>query len=156
MSIPIITGLGISSAEQYEGWVFTPDQIPGVWPEMEEFVLRSLREANGELSAGDVLEHLLNGGMVAFAAARKGKIELLLVAEIVQYPQYRSANIIVLAGKDVKKAMYFFAAFESWCTASGAVVIEARCHEHQARLFRRLGFHTAYRVIRRNISGRLQ
>lgn len=140
---------------EYKSWVFNREQIPAAWPELEPFVLKALPHGNGELTEKDIYYALCHDEMCAFAVARNDVIELIWVVELICYPQYRTVNIVLLSGNNLAEAAAtFYTTFEEWAAHVGAVAVEARCHEAQARLFRRLGFRTAYRAIRKEITKR--
>lgn len=143
--------------ETYECWSFEPEQIPAAWPELEPHVLKALESSRGELRAEHVYEYLLRGHMHAFVTVRNNIIELVVVCEFVQYPCVKKVNVVTLAGRGVRSAERFMQHFETWAFENGAVEItglvpEGRGH---ARLYRRLGFHTAYRVVIKDLRGRL-
>jgi hypothetical protein len=143
--------------ESYECWSFEPEQIPAAWPELEPLVLRALVHSRGEMNAECVYAMLCRGMMYAFVTVRNNIIELLAVSEFVQYPLVKKVNVVLLAGRGVYAAEKFMRAFECWAFENGALEItglvpEGRGH---ARLYRRLGFHTAYRVVIKDLRGQL-
>lgn len=158
MSTPTTTAPGTNSDSNYTAWAFEPGQIPHAWEELEPFVNEALKHGRGELNANTVYRLLCKGAFYAFTTSRDNRIELVVICEIVQYPLVRKVHVVLLAGRGVVAAQKFMLAFEDWATANGAVEItgyvpEGRGH---ARLYSRLGFHTAYRVVLKDLRRKLQ
>jgi hypothetical protein len=147
---------GTSSDRGFEAWSFQPDQIPAAWEELEPFVLDALHYAKGELSVEDVKKFLLQGYFAAFALAKEGRIQLVMITELCNWPQYSSVRVLAMAGNNFDAAKQFLSAFEAWVLSKGAVEIEAWCRPEMSRLLRRLGFLKAYEIVRLDLRSKLQ
>ena len=128
------------------------------WLEMESLVVSGLKCSRGELIAADVYVMIKRQEATAFLVLQDGRIELVLIAEIVRFPRVLKANIVLLAGKNTRKASQFLPAFEQWALAFNAVEITgyAPAMGGHSRLYRRLGFEVAYHVVARDLRRKLQ
>lgn len=158
MSIPTIAAPGIDSDKEFEAWFFDADQISGAWPELEELLYPAWKKSRGEVSMEDLRMLLEAGRVQAMCTVRHGAMELALVTEFVQYPQYKSVRIMFLGGKNLARASQkFLPAFIQWALANGAVEIEGWAPEKILTCFyNMLGFETVYTVNRMNLRGKLQ
>lgn len=158
MSTPTIIAAGIGSVEGYESVFFTPDQISGVWEELEALLLPATEKGHGELTLGHVKALLEAGRFTALATIRKDVMELAVVTEFVQFPSYKSLRVVFAGGKHVAQAMHeFMPAFTEWVLANGAVEIEAWAPDQKlTQFYEWLGFKQAYTINRIDLRGKLQ
>lgn len=143
---------------RYESWAFYPREINAVWPELEPLVTSALKQSRGELAADDVLRYLREGTFTAFVTVQDGRIELVMIMEIVTFPRMTKANIVVVAGKGVWKAERFLPAVEQWALAHGAVELTGyvRPEKRNTRLYRRSGLQVGYYVMCKDLRRKLQ
>lgn len=156
-STPIMTAPGTSSAE-YQALFVPIDQVDNVWPECETLLVSALKYSKGEFDLDDFRKLLLQGLVQLFYISRDGDIELALITELVQYPQYRSVRILAAAGKNLARAsVEFKPAFIEWAVANGAVELECWAPDNlREEFYKILGFTKAYSVLRFDLRGKLQ
>lgn len=153
-----IQALGTNSDKGYTSQALSPEEAVNYWPEFEKLVMDGLRYSQGELLPSDIKRFLAMGAMHSFVAWRDNAVEMLMIAEVVKYPRFKSMLIVVLAGKNLKDAKRFFPSVENWALMMGCTKIEAYTQPQHCRLFARsgLGFSTVYQMIRKDIMGKLQ
>jgi hypothetical protein len=137
-------------------WVFTQEQIAPSWEELEVFIARSVEKSKGTITVAAIQESLLAGHATAFATARNGKFEAVLVVRIVDYLHYRAARIIACAGKNLREAKPFAESFEAWALTQGAVEIEAFCRPAVSRLLRYFGYEIKFNLVSKDLRRKLQ
>lgn len=88
------------------------------------------------------LRRLAARGRVLIGVARRGeRDELVVVVELVRYPQLTAVNIMALGGKGLREvADSFFGGLKDFARSVGASRIEASGSPAMARLLRGFGF----------------
>lgn len=71
-----------------------------------------------------------------------------IAIEYVQYPNYRVANFIATGGRRLFARESDVSQLKIWLRERGVSKIQGYCPPAVARLWRRLGFHMAYQVVR--------
>lgn len=72
--------------------------VPGAWPDAKPFIERGLEHGSGEYTVRDVFDGLVEGRFQLWLGYIEGKLDAVLVTEIVEYPQYRSCILRLVAG----------------------------------------------------------
>lgn len=154
----LITTLpGISSVRPgYEGRIYQPSEIADNWDELAPFFVKCERVSGGRLTMEKARERLQEGWGVLMSTVFQGKIELVVVVELTEYPGYKAARIVWIAGRNAKEALHFLDALEVWALTYGAVEIEGYCRPAMARLTRRLGWEYKLMIVSRDLRRRLQ
>ncbi len=114
-----------------------------LWPQIAALIERSIPYGKGEYTLDDIRAGIERGEMFALGVVDFGKVEFVVTASIVEYPQKRVLYIQYGAGRGGIRAR------DALISASCALKtdwIETRCRESVARLYGRAGFDTAYRV----------
>lgn len=156
MYTPTTAAHGISS-DKLTPHVFVSEHLPLIWDEIEPMLERSIDVSKGAVTLKGLYNLLSHGEAVTFATLRNNRIELVVVARFVEYPDYRAARIIACAGKGLKEAMKFVHCLETWAFEGGCVEIEGFCHDPRtARLCRQLGFGHKFTAVSKNLRGKLQ
>jgi len=131
----------------------------GLWPLIEPHIERALENSFHELSLADICVRLLSSQMVAFIAERGESVTMVCVMEMIEYPQYNVAHIVVMAGRDFRSVHKFQICLEAWALAMGCVEIRGTIqNEATVRLFLHEApdFKRAYTIVRHDLRGRLQ
>jgi hypothetical protein len=113
---------------------------------------------HSEFTLDDIYVLLCKGFMKVWAVAdRDNRIQFVMVTEFVQYPQYKSVRVVLLAGRLLKRiSKQFSQAFEEYAFNHGAVEIEGWVAPGMARFLQHLGFSATYTVVRKSLRGKLQ
>lgn len=138
------------------GYVFTPEQIPLAWEELESFIEKSIEKSFGMMTTRQCYDMLCAGQAAAFATSRDGKLRLVLVVRPVEYASYRVARIIAMAGTGLREAHRFVDALEAWAVALGCVELEGWCRPAVTRFLRRLGWQPKLTLVVRDLRRKLQ
>lgn len=153
------TVAGIASDKgQVSSRVLTALEAVNMWPELEVLLSRSFKGEMDEYSIEDVLHYLSQDRMTAFVMERDGAVELVCIVGMTIYANFRVADILFVAGKGLKEAVYFFPALEAWAMAMNARELRTWCSDPAVlRLCRmlKLPFRQRYTVISENLRGKL-
>ncbi len=105
--------------------------------------------ARGEFTMADIERMTREGRVITAIVLDDGRPLLAMAFEFVHYPRQLAVNIMAMGGRDLDQvASRFWPTFRAWCRRAGANVIEASCSDAMARILRRYGFDSAYRVVR--------
>lgn len=137
-------------------YMIAPDLIPEVWNRLEPMIRRSCEESQGMASVDQILGMLMNGDAVCMGVGEEGEPRLLIVATIVQYPQYRAVRIIALSGSKLRESMQHFSVLEDWALSQGAIEIEGWCKPAVARMHARNGAKPKVTIMSWDLRGKLQ
>lgn len=109
--------------------------------------------AHGEWTLDD-LQGMLKRGAAYCAEVDEddGRVLLVFVWELVDYPGKRVANVLALAGRDLARCCrrFFPVVLNVW-RAQGATEVTCYTAPGMARLLRRLGFSTRYLFLTRTL-----
>ena len=148
---------GISSDKtSLRAWVYTKDQIPLAWEDLEPFVEKSIDKSFGMMASRQVYEMLCDGSAVAFVTARGNDIQLVAIIRFVQYASYGVGRFIAMAGRDLRGAHLFLPAIEQWAVSMGCVEIEGWCRPAVTKILRRLGWTPKLTLLTRDLRRKLQ
>lgn len=124
-------------------------QLDGVWGEVAPMIQKALDTGQGEMNASQARYALSKGMAELFVGYTDEKIDVSVLVEFINYPNYRAANIIAICGRGVLK---HWDEFKQWLKFGGASVIEGHCHDSVAKLWeRKLGMKKAYTIMRGEI-----
>lgn len=128
----------------------TPELLDAKWPQAAPLLDPVVKEAaRGEFTMEDLHRMSKEGRVIAAVAEHDGTVCMAMVFEFVHYPQTLAVNILALGGSGLAGvADEFWATFRQWCVQAGATVIEAACSDAMARILRRHGFESTYRIVR--------
>ena len=108
--------------------------------------------ARGELTVEDIRTLSESGRFITGIAEEGDEVVMAMVFEFIHYPRMLAVNIVALGGRDLETVtVEFWETFRAWCKSAGASVIEASCSEAMARMLRRQGFESTYRVVRSSL-----
>ena len=113
------------------------------WPQISSLIARAIPYGKGEYTLDDIRAGIERGEMFALGVIEGGVVEFVITATIVAYPQKSALYVQYGAGKCGA------AAKDALISAAHTLKtdwIETRCRESVARLYRRIGFDTAYQV----------
>lgn len=114
-----------------------------LWPQIAGLIERSIPYGKGEYTLDDIRAGIEAGEMFALGVVEEGAVEFVVTASVVTYPQKRVLYVQHGAGRGGVRAK------DALIAASRTLKtdwIETRCREAVSRLYRRIGFDTAYRV----------
>ena len=124
--------------------VIPKDLATGIlWPQIESLIARSEPYGRGEFTASDILDGIKSGNMFALGVVEDGAVVFVLTATVVEYPRKRVLYVQSGAGRGSKLAK------EALISAAKTLEvdwIETRCRASIARIYRSIGFDTAYQV----------
>lgn len=145
-------------AGDFKPFMFTSDEVPGVWPEVEPILARCVEISQGMLTLENLYEMLCKRYNLAtlFITLRDNKVESALILWVVQYGAYRAAQIVAFAGKNLLQCHEYIEVLDTWARKLDCVEIEGWCRPEMARLVRRLGWQPKLTMMTRDLRRKLQ
>lgn len=125
-----------------------PERLDEVWPEAAVVLGKAVNCSEGEFDLGQLRMLVTQGLGTLLVAERGGKLVGAAVVEFVQYPNYRVANVIALAGQGLSADKESAKRLAAWAKSRGATKLQAFCSPSRTRLFSRFGFSKRYDVVR--------
>ncbi len=121
-------------------------QLDKYWPHVEKYIKDALDTGYGEMNEHHARLFISKGMSELFAIEEDEKITGAILVEFINYPNYRSANVISLGGKGVVK---HWDEFKNWMRFGGASYVEGHCHKSMSRLMKSaLGLEETYSIMR--------
>lgn len=155
MFTPTTLARGTNSGE-LKRYFFSPEEIPAVWPEMDDLLQSSIRYSHGTLTSESLHAALLENRAKAICTIRDNRLALVLIVSPIHYATYSSMQILACSGSGLKEAMQHIDALEAWALTQGCVEIEAWCRPAMVRLSRRLGWQQKTVIVSRDLRRKLQ
>ena len=131
--------------------IIKPQEVPYIWDNVEDLIIKALKHAEGEMLSSDVFNCLLEGDQQLWLGGVDDDIFLALVTEIVTYPQKKVLRIITFAtktGHGMDKWYHFMSTLEDFGLSCGCSSIEAWARKGLAR---KLNWDHEYSVITKHI-----
>ena len=128
---------------RYVGVIPQDLAIGAFWPQISSLIEQAISYGRGEYTLDDIHDGIKSGAMFALGVVEDSKVEFVITATIAQFPRKRVLYVQYGAGKGGARACD---ALIQAAKTLKADWIETRCRESIARLYRRLGFDTAYQV----------
>ena len=113
------------------------------WPQIADLISKAIPYGKGEYTLDDIRSGIESGEMFALGIVEGGIVEFVVTATLALYPQKRVLYVQYGAGKGGSRARD---ALIQAAQTLKADWIETRCRASVARLYRRVGFDTAYQV----------
>lgn len=111
--------------------------------------------AHGEFTLAD-LKALAEAGRLMVGVCEFGGVPLMAMAfEFRHYPRKTLINIVAIGGQHMEFVYgRFWDRFNAFAEAAGAVEFEANVSEAMARLLKKIGFESTYRVVRKKVEAK--
>lgn len=117
------------------------EPILAVWPEISELVSKAAFWGRGEYLAEDVLVMCYSEKMQAWVFRDEGKVVLICITELVQYPRKTVCNIYAVAGYRMAELWKeFFPRARAWFALNGVEEIQTTCRAEIAAKIAEFGF----------------
>lgn len=137
--------------KQYSVHALSKEHLDKYWNQIKEYLHSGLLMCEGELNI-DQLRLLAVQGRVFIVVGISLETNNLvgaLALEMVNYPNYRAANIISYGGHNLFASEEDFAGLKQELAKAGISQLQGWCKPAQARLFKhKYGFKTPYEMIR--------
>jgi len=131
-----------------------PSDVEALWGDIEPFLVRSLKHAEGELVPDDLIPHLDDGKLRVWIAVVDKEIIASMVTEIIQYPRKKIVRVITLSGKDMDSWYNFLPLLEGYAISNDCSSLEAWTRKGMARKLK--DWKQSYCVITKDLKGRMQ
>lgn len=109
--------------------------------------------ADGELTAGDMLDWGENGFAQVWIAGKDSKIFGVWVTDLVSYPRIKALRIIGLAGKFFNEWKHFEALLEQFAREQGCTRVEAYTRPGMARKMEKMGYKMSRQLVTKYVMG---
>lgn len=124
-----------------------PNQARAAWPFVSDWIAEAC-EYHPCMNADDLLVLCEAGRCTLFIAEKDGTIVGVAVAEIIQYPSQRCANIIVIGGERNGEWMASIRdAVGEWGIQHGCKVLTGAGRRGWLKVAARYGFHVEQRAV---------
>jgi hypothetical protein len=132
--------------------IVSPNQIYGVWDQIEPYFTEALKRSGGEYNAEQLKTLIIQGQQVLLVAVNENNIiHGVCTVEFINYPNDRIAYVTAFAGNNVANKD-IWAQFENWLKLSGATKFRASTYESAARLYNRaFGTVNKYIVVEKTL-----
>lgn len=121
------------------------------WPKVSPMLDSGFMYSEGELDISQLRMLCARGDAFIMVCMAEGQIIGALALEIVQYPNFRAANVISAGGRGIYNAKYW-EMLRAWLKDMGVSKVQGNCRPSVARLLKRMeGFRTAYELVRADI-----
>lgn len=128
-----------------------PNQIESVWKDISPGITRALDTASGEATPEDTKLGLV-AGRTQLLMMWDGPAVLGVVFQILSFPRYKIARVLVAFGKDMRALERAIRSAEAWGKEQGCEYVEGWvATRSRERLFARFGYSRAYTIIRRRL-----
>lgn len=120
------------------------------WNQISPLLEKGLMYCQDELNI-DQLRLLAVQGSIKIAVGLNDQDQIVgaIALEVVNYPNYRCANVVSYGGEDLFASEQDFDVIKRYLKTIGISFIQGWCRPAQARLFKsRYGFSTPYEMIR--------
>ena len=123
--------------------------VAEIWPRVEPLIEAGLMAGLGERTVDDIRQAIIEEKSQLFVWRDDRQVHAVLVTAIVQYPQYRSVFVEVMAGRGMLQFMKeYWQPFCLWAEANGAKVLEGATQPTVTRLLKRVGMRKVYDTVR--------
>ena len=141
--------------ENYEPLLLsTVELLDAYWPQCSELLEPVVQEAmDGELTVADMYQGIRGGRMYGLVAKDDTNelpdVALVLILEVVSYPQKSFLNITAIGGQQLDMLQSkFWKHVCSWAYMNGLRGMQAMVSPAMARIIGKYGFKDTYRVMR--------
>jgi hypothetical protein len=123
-------------------------------PALQRVVDEAMR---GEMTTNDIYTAIKAGRMYGIIAknddGEEPEVALVVISEIVAYPQYTVLNIVALGGRelDLFKSK-FWEHMCSWAFMNGVRTMQASVSPAMARILKGFGFESVYVTVRKSLT----
>ena len=105
--------------------LLSPDDVPYIWDQVAPLLATVTQHTEGEMEPDDFLEALTYGDMQLWIAAEKEDLHMVMVTQIIPYPQKKVLRVIAIAGTGFKELHEKFnATIESFAIQAGCSAME--------------------------------
>lgn len=124
-------------------------EVIEIWPQVESLIEIGLAAGHGERTADDIRKAIIEEKSQLFICRDEHQVHAVMVTSIIQYPQYRSVFVEVMAGRGMLQFMKeYWQPFCLWAEANGAKIIEGATQPAVTRLLKRVGMRKVYDTVR--------
>jgi len=117
--------------------------VPSYWEFVLPYIESAVEHANGELTADDIYQDLLNEKMFLFVANRPTVVGAA-TCEVAQYPRKTAIRVVTVGGKDFEWAKQLHDALLEWKERINADGIEAYVRKGLVPQLEALGYAQTY------------
>jgi hypothetical protein len=128
--------------------VVLPDRIPEVWQYCKALVQAAIDTSPMGADIENVYRNLLGGKLELIVCSREGQeVSAALVIRYWKEGGGFVAHIQAAGGRGLSEAIEEWEGVRSWLRRKGVHRIQLYCQVAQERLWKRMGFSTAFRVM---------
>lgn len=136
---------------EYSLHALSKEHLDKYWGQVKEYLHRGLLMCEGELNVDQLRLLCVQGlaNVIIIVSLETSNVVGALALEIVNYPNYKVANIISYGGHNLFASEEDFNGLKQELGKAGISKLQGWCKPAQARLFKhKYGFTTPYEMIR--------
>ena len=136
----------------------TKELVDKYWGQCATHLQRCVDEAmHGEMTIEDIYQKALQGQFYIIAVKNDEPevpdVKLVLVLEVVYYPQYATMNVVALGGKDLRHMIKRFWGFvQGWAYINGVRKMECSVSPAMEKILEAAGFERHYVQMRQDLT----
>lgn len=119
-------------------------------------LVKAVERNVGEFTISDVAVAIAESRWQLWAAIESDAPVAAAVTELVRYPRKLVARVILLGGVDFDEWKHLISGIEDWALTQGCTALEAITRPGMAKRAVDVGFEEKYRVVVKDLRGRLQ
>lgn len=146
-----------SVPKKYEAILLsTQEMYDKYWAQCVPHLEKCVATMHGELTVEDIYTRALQGQMYVLVAKNDDtevpEVKLVLVMELVYYPQYTTMNVVAMGGKDLRHLIkLFWPDVCGWARICGVKKIECSVAPAMERILLSTGFERKYIQLQQDL-----
>ena len=134
----------------------TQELVDRYWAQCTPHLERCLEGMHGECTIDDLYTGIMQGQMYAIAVKNDDtelpEVKLVLILQLVYYPQYTAMNVVAMGGKDLRHLIKkFWADVCGWARICGVTQIECSVAPGMERILSTVGFERKYVQLKQDL-----
>jgi hypothetical protein len=133
--------------------VLMPEEIESQWDRVEPLFITVINRANEpEFGISDLKAMAINKSVLIAYIEESGTVLMALAMEIIRYRKITALNVLAMAGQRMQELFAEHSPeIKRFAKSFGATHFQASGTAAMAKLFRRLGYYSAYEVMRHKL-----
>lgn len=131
---------------------FDARAVEEVWPTAGPMIELALRHSDGEFSAEDILEMLLERRAQFWAIGDEQEILAVFVTWVVVFPQFSILEVLCAGGKGIGDWASYISVFEAFAAEQGCRKLRWFGRDGLVKVMEKFGFHKRYTVMSKDVA----
>lgn len=143
--------------KKYEAILLSTQELfDRYWAQCVPHLEKCIEGMDGEATVDDLYSASQRGEMYVIVAKNDDTelpdVKLVIVLQLVYYPQYTAMNVVALGGKDLRHCMkQFWGDVQGWARICGVTQLECSVAPAMERILSAAGFERKYVQLKQNL-----